>query len=98
LVPRAKRRLTSISFMTKDEIVIGYKMNVLLAGKKNLNVDRSTLLPDNYKKVFEEIGVFVNNYGDLSFLSQMEQTPEMVAAFEKLYALGFDKDILSRIV
>src|SRR5574338_1540721 len=31
LVPRAKRRLTSISFMTKDEIVIGYKMNVLLA-------------------------------------------------------------------
>jgi hypothetical protein len=98
LVPRAKRRLTSISFMTKDEIVIGYKMNILLSGKKNLNVDRSTLLPDNYKQVFEEIGVFVNSYGDLAFLAQMEQTPEMTAAFEKLYALGFDKDILNRIV
>jgi hypothetical protein len=98
LVPKAKRRLTSISFMTKDEIVIGYKMNVLLAGKKNLNVDRSTLLPDNYRKVFEEIEVFVSNYGDLAFLSQMEQTPAMTGAFEKLYALGFDKDILDRIV
>ncbi len=98
LVPRAKRRLTSISFMTKDEIVIGYKMNVLLAGKKNLNVDRSTLLPENYKAVFEEISIFVQTYGDLAFLAQMEQTEELKGAFEKVYILGFDKDIISRIV
>lgn len=98
LVPRAKRRLTSISFMTKDEIVIGYKMNVLLAGKKNLNVDRSTLLPENYKAAFEEINIFVQTYGDLAFLSQMEQTEELKSTFEKIYALGFDKDIISRIV
>lgn len=98
LVPKAKRRLTSISFMTKDEIVINYKMNVLLAGKKNLNVDRTTPLPDNFKAPFQEIGVFVNSYGDLAFLSNMEQTPEMLAAFEKLNGLGFDKDILGRIV
>lgn len=98
LVPKAKRRLTSISFMTKDDIVIGYKMNVLLAGKKNLNVDRSTPVPENYRKVFEDIGVFIVNYGDLAFLSQMEQTDEMKAAFLKLVELGFDEDILGRIV
>jgi len=98
LVPKAKRRLTSISFMTKDEIVIGYKMNVLLAGKKNLNVDRSTPLPNQFQTVFQEIGIFATNYGDLAFLAQMEQTPEMELAFQKLGELGFDKDILGRIV
>lgn len=98
LVPKAKRRFTSISFITKDDIVISYKMNVLLAGKKNLNVDRSTLLPDKYKVVFQEIGVSVGNYGDLAFLAQMAPTSEMVAAFEKLVELGFDMEILGRIV
>jgi hypothetical protein len=98
LVPKAKRKLTSISFMTKDEIVIGYKMNVLLAGKKNLNVDRSTSLPDKYKSVFQDIGIFAANYGDLAFLSQMEKTQEIELAFEKLKELGFEPDILERIV
>jgi hypothetical protein len=98
LVPKAKRRLTSISFMTKDDVVISYKMNVLLAGKKNLNVDRSTLVPEKYKAVFTEIGISVSNYGDLAFLSQMSPTSEMVAAFEKLVELGFDMEVLGRIV
>jgi len=97
-VVEAKRRLTSISFMTNEGVCTSYKMNVLLAGKKNLNVDRSTPLPDKYKAVFQEIGVFANTYGDLAFLSQMEQTAEMVETFQKLAALGFDKDIVARIV
>lgn len=95
---KAKRRLTSISFMTVEGIVNEYKMNVLLAGKKNLNVDRSTLLPDRFKAAFQDIGITVNSYGDLAFLSQMEQTVEITGAFEKLDTLGFDRDVLSRIV
>lgn len=98
LVPKAKRRFTSISYIVKDDVLINYKMTVLLSGKKNLNVDRTTPLPDNFKVPFQEIGVFVNNYGDLAFLSNMEQTPEMTEAFDKLHELGFDKDILGRIV
>lgn len=98
LVPKATRRFTSISFITKDQTMIWYKMNVLLGKKKNLNVSRSTLLPDNYKSVFQEIGVFADSYGDLAFLSQMEQTPELQLAFEKLAELGFERDILERIV
>jgi hypothetical protein len=97
-VVQAKRRLTSISFMTNDSVTNEYKMSVLLAGKKNLNVDRSTILSDKYKAVFQEIGVFVDSYGDLAFLAQMEQTPDMISAFNKLNEMGFDKDILVRIV
>jgi hypothetical protein len=97
-VVKAKRRLTSISFMTNDIVINDYKMNVLLANKKNLNVDRSTELPVKYKDAFQEVGITVANYGDLAFLSQMEQTPEITSAFEKLNELGFDSDILGRIV
>ncbi len=98
LVPKAKRRFTSISFITKDDIVINYKMNVLLAGKKNLNVDRSTPVPDKFKAPFQEIGISISSYGDLAFMSQMEQSSEMTGAFEKIVELGFDMDILGRIV
>lgn len=97
-VVQAKRRLTSISFMTNDGVANEYKMNILLAGKKNLNVDRSTPLPGKYQAVFQEIGISTSNYGDLAFLAQMEQTPEMILAFNKLNELGFDKDVLGRIV
>lgn len=97
-VVKAKRKLTSISFMTNDGVINGYKMNVLLSGKKNLNVDRTTPLPDKFKSAFQDIGITVTNYGDLAFLIQMEQTSDMITAFEKINELGFDKDILTRIV
>lgn len=97
-VVQAKRRLTSISFITNEGVTQEYKTNVLLAGKKNLNVDRSTDLPNNFKDVFQEIGIFAQSYGDLAFLAQMEQTPDMIVAFQKLEQLGFDKEIINRIV
>lgn len=98
VVPKAKRRLTSISFLTRDEVVIPYKMDILLGSKKNLSVDRSTQLPSNLRQTFGAIGITVNTYGDLAFLFHMEQTPEMAAAFAEIEALGFDKEILERIV
>jgi hypothetical protein len=97
-VVQAKRRLTSISFMTHEGLVQDYKMNVLLSGKKNLNVDRSTPLPANYQSIFQSIGIATQNYGDLAFLFQMEKTPELESAFTKLVELGFDAEIIGRIV
>lgn len=97
-VVKAKRRLTSISFMTVDGIVNEYKMNVLLAGKKNLNVDRSTPLPDRFKTPFQDIGITISSYGDIAFLAQMEQTDAITRAFDQIDALGFDRDVLNRIV
>jgi hypothetical protein len=98
LVPKAKRRFTSISFLTRDEVVNPYKMNILLGGKRNLNIDRSSELPEQYREIFRDIGIFIGNYGELAFLAHMSLTPRMVEAFQKLEDLGFDKEILERIV
>jgi hypothetical protein len=97
-VVQAKRRLTSISFMTNEGVVQDYKMNVLLKGKKNLNVDRSTALPEKYRNVFGEIGINISTYGELSFLAHMDQPPNMIEAFQKIEELGFDKEVLERII
>lgn len=98
-VTKAKRRLTSISFMTHDNVVIDYKMNVLLADKKDLHIDRSTALPKDYQSIFAESGTTIRTYGELAFVSQMDPMQESLAiAFNKIQEIGFDKDILKRIV
>jgi hypothetical protein len=98
-VVKAKRRLTSISFMTNEGIVNEYKFNVLLAGKKNLNIDRSTPLPEKYQTIFIEAGTAIKTYGELAFVSQMDPMSEALAvAMDKIQELGFDKEVLGRIV
>lgn len=98
-VVKAKRRLTSISFMTNESVVQDYKINILLSDKKNLNVDRSTPLLDKYKVAFKEAGMDVQTYGDLCFISQIDPMSfEMIVAFEKIEQMGFDKEILKKIV
>ena len=85
--------------MTNEGVVQDYKVNVLLSGKKNLNVDRSTPLPDSYRKAFVEAGTAINTYGELAFVSQMDPMPtELAAAFQKIVTEGFDTEVLGRIV
>lgn len=100
-VIKAKRRLTSISFMTSDDVTQEYKMNVLLADKKNNmdRVDRFSLLPEKYLQVFKDCNIDVYTYGELAFISQIDPLPENIAgAIHNIEKLGFDKEILSRIV
>jgi hypothetical protein len=99
-VPKTKARFRSVSFITKEEIVQDYKMNVLLAGQKNLQVDRSTPLPSNYAEIIKELAnLNVSTYGDLAFISQMDPMPENIAkALEKLAEFGLDQNVLKRIV
>ena len=98
-VTKAKRRLTSISFMTHEGLVNDYKINVLLSGKKGLNINRSTELPAQYALVFREAGVTMKTYGELAFMSQMSNMSQsLLDAFNKISELGFDREILSRIV
>lgn len=97
-VVKAKRRLTSISFMTAEPVVNEYKMTVLFADK-NDKVDRTTLLPTKYIEIFKEAGENVQTYGDLAFLSQMSDLSfELIGAFIKLENEGFDKSLLTRIL
>jgi hypothetical protein len=98
-VIEAKRRLTSISFLTVENFVNFYKINILLSGNHNLNIDRSTLLPDNFKLCFKNAGVEISTYGELAFISQMSDMPfEIIGAFQKIEEMGFEKEVLSRIV
>jgi hypothetical protein len=98
-VVKAKRRLTSISFMVHEGLILEYRDSVLMAGQKGEALDRSKSLPDNYKAIFAKAGVTLSTYGELAFLSQMtEQSDEIVNAFNELAASGFNKDILSKIV
>jgi hypothetical protein len=101
IVPRAKRRLTSISFMTKDEVVSDYKMNVLWAGQSGSGtVDRSTPLPDNYVSILKKQYLeHICTYGDLAFLAQMNpMSVDILSVFIELEELGLDRDVLGRIV
>lgn len=97
LVPQAKRRLTSISFMTKDEVVNPYKINVLL--NKRPSVDRASYLPEEYHKLLGQYFSTITTYGALAFAIQVEPRPAgLDDALERLTNAGFDLSILERIV
>jgi hypothetical protein len=100
IVPKAKRRLTSISFLTKDEVVNDYKLNVLLAGQRNSNVDRSASLPTIYQDILQQTaGITISTYGDLAFISQAEPLPDnIILALDQMVEAGFDREVLKRIV
>lgn len=99
-VPKVKTKFRSISFLTQDDRVFNYKMNVLLAGQKSLSVDRSTLLPTIYRDILKEIAnLIINTYGDLAFVSQMDPMPDNISsAIDKMSEQGFDREVLKRIV
>lgn len=98
IVPK-KSKLRSISFMTNDDVVIPYKMNVLLSGKRNLNVDRSTPLPSQHREILQKWGLMLSNYGELAFVSQMDPLPTNIeTALQEMSEIGFDLDVLKRIV
>lgn len=98
-VVKAKRRLTSIAFMTAEGVVNEYKVNILLNNKNSSKIDRSTPLPEKYKNVFIEAGSNLNTYGELAFILQMSPLPnELEIALDKIQQIGFDKEILSKIV
>lgn len=97
-VVKAKRRLTSISFMTVEDIVAEYKFNVLMVVKPD-GISRSTLLPEKYRLPFEEANIFIKTYGELAFVSNMEDMSfEAIGAMIKIEQLGFDKSLLNKIV
>lgn len=95
-VKQAKRKLTSISFMTHDSLIQDYKMKYLFNTQKN-NINRSTILPNDYQQIFKEIGHIITTYGELAFLTQIEQNDMIKNSFFKLKELGFDSETLTKI-
>lgn len=105
-VAKNKRRFTSISFITEDTMVNYYKINILLANKTQLHLDRSSLLPNEYRAIMKEANIEMNTYGDLTFFYQSSKagglgedlTSKFSNALSKLKEKGFDETILERIV
>jgi hypothetical protein len=107
-VKESSRRLTSISFLTVEPLLNYYKLNILLAGKKNISINRSTELPEKYKSIIlNNIGKKINTYGDLSFAYQAVQSGSVDNSIETinnwnrtmelLYSAGLDKSILGSL-
>lgn len=98
-VVKAKRRLTSISFITNEGVVNEYKINILLANKNSINVSRSTPLPEKYEAIFSDAEIIVKTYGDLAFMHQMiPMSDKLIIAFKNIENIGFDMEVLKRIV
>lgn len=102
---KSKRRFNSIAFIVDEETVNYYKMNVLLANKSSLHIDRSSLLPQEIKKFFAICGSF-NTYGDIAFFAQAvksggldnETVEKFNSALEAAKVVGFNSDVLVRIM
>lgn len=96
-VVKAKRKLTSISFMTLESVVNEYKINFAL--NPNQAINRTTNIPSKYKNIFPNTLSHVNTYGDLAFIYQVpELVKENSTLFDQMKLLGFDFSILNKIV
>jgi hypothetical protein len=99
-VVKGKRRFTSIAFITDDEKLNYYKMNVLLA-KRSSTFGRSTPLPEQYRDIIDRLveeGA-ISTYGDLAFYDQAYDGEEWWSKLmTELQAIGFDPSILETIV
>jgi hypothetical protein len=95
-VKQAKRRLTSISFLTQEATVQEYKKNVLFINQANKTINRTTPLLQEKQKFLEALGCpLISTYGDLYFYLQTIEQEERTILIEQL---GFEQDILDRIV
>lgn len=78
-VKSAKRRLTSISFLLYENLILDYKKRYL-SGKLS-TIDRTTSLPDNLKNIFGKYSI--STYGDLAFLYKSDIEKELFSSLTK---------------
>ncbi len=91
-VKEAKRKLTSIAFLSHEDVTFNYKKNVLWATKE-VETKRTDKLPPTILELFPHL----STYGDLAFLSQLSPMPEEISqSFAKLSTF-FDLSLLKKI-
>ena len=97
-VPKAKRKLTSISFLNKEDVLAHYKMNVLsFSHAPKLN--RSSELNEDIKKIVDSFNLSIRTYGDLAFLYNMNEAPDNVKTFlQEVEKNGVSKSLIESIV
>lgn len=94
-VKMAKKRITSIAFLSHDFMTTEYKLKYLSGDLASQRLDRTTTLPIEYKEIINSYGHRINNYGELSFLLQIGGQEDLV---NKLHSAGMDIEAVKRIV
>ena len=102
-VKQAKRKLTSISFMTHEGVVNDYKLKYLLVGKDPLSkprLSRTASIPIEFMDIIRKYSDQITTYGDLSFILQMGSsiTEDYKNMIDELQNNGFNIKILEKIV
>ncbi len=104
-VKEAKKKLTSISFLSAEGLVSDFK-KVYLSNKvvqPKSSINRNSPLPENVVLLLEKLGL--KTYGDLSFIYQSVKLGSMKKEFsedfylilERMKDIGFDISILEEI-
>jgi hypothetical protein len=91
----ANKKIRSIGFMANSS----YCNEFHLYRQEKKKINRTTEIPEDYKKVVDELGLPVRTFGDLAFAKQAVDTnPRGREAYErmfdKLYAIGFEYQML----
>jgi len=89
------KKIRSIGFMANAS----YCNEFHLHRKEKKKLARTTEIPEDYKKVVDEMGLPIRTFGDLAFAKQaLEENPMGREAYErmfdKLYAIGFEYQML----
>jgi len=69
VIPNTKRKITSISFLNREDIQKQFKD----AYFKESIINRSSSLPDDIKEILISQGYNISTYGELAFLSQTDE-------------------------
>jgi hypothetical protein len=102
-IVKNKKRFTSISAMTKEELVNHYKWNILTSEKQALSLDRSTMLSSSYQEILTNSGFLIKTYGDLAFMYHVSKTSQddisikFNDVLDHMKLDGFDVSVLERI-
>jgi hypothetical protein len=91
-VKKAKRKLTSISFLTNEQTLREFK-NKYFSNKIVSTIDRSSNLPEELVSKIKHINENILTYGDLAFIMQSKN-----AQSELIEKLNLDLSFLDRIV
>ena len=92
----AKRKITSIAFLSSEYLVTEYKLKYLAGTLSDQRIERTTFIPEEYLQIIRQYDYHISNYGELSFLIQMKDD-KTNAMLLQLSAAGLDLDKLSKI-
>ena len=93
-----KTKFRRIGFFT----TAGFANEFYFARTEGVIIKRSTVLPNDYKRLADQLGVPANTYGDLAFIKMAaEQVTDKnnpyCLLFANLEAMGFDSKILQEL-